>query len=128
MSPLLFSLYFDRVINFLGQHIPTSKAIRIINLVVRAALYADDVILFAPEPTSMQASVTCLVTFAATECLCISISKTIVLMGNYEATFQLQGIMKALSNFREALSQVEEARYLGLNLRTGCSCRQQALR
>ena len=47
MSALLFSLYFDRVINFLGQHIPASKAIRIINLVVRAALYTNDVILFA---------------------------------------------------------------------------------
>ena len=86
MSPLLFSLYFDRVINFLGQHIPVSKAIQIINLVVRAALYADNVILFAPKPTSMQASVTCLATFAATECLCISIPKTIVLMENCKGT------------------------------------------
>ena len=65
MSPLLFGLYFDRVINFLGQHIPASKAIKIVNLVVRAALYADDVIKFAPKPTRMQASVTCLATFAA---------------------------------------------------------------
>ena len=86
MSALLFSLYFDRVINFLGEHIPASKTIQIINLVVRAALYADDVILFAPKPTSMQASVTCLATFAATECLHISISKTIVLMENCKGT------------------------------------------
>ena len=86
MSPLLSSLYFDRVINFLGQHIPASKAIQIINLIVRAALYADDVILFAPKPTSMQASVTCLATFVATECLRISIPKTIVLMENCKRT------------------------------------------
>ena len=69
MSHLLFSLYFDRVVNFLEQHIAASKAIQIVNLVVRAALYADDVILFALKPTSMQASVTCLVTYVATECL-----------------------------------------------------------
>ena len=40
MSPLLFSLYFYRVINFLEQHIPASKTIQIVNLVVRAALCA----------------------------------------------------------------------------------------
>ena len=91
MSPLLFSLHFDRVINFLEQHIPASKAIQIINLVVRAALYASDVILLAPKPTSMQALVTCLATFAASECLCVSIPKTIVLMENCEGTIQLQG-------------------------------------
>ena len=91
MLPLLFSLYFDRVINFLEQHIPASKAIQIVNLVVRAALYANDVILLAPEPTSMQASVTCLATFVATECLRISIPKTIVLMENCACTIQLQG-------------------------------------
>ena len=44
MSPLLFSLYFDRVINYLQQYIPASKAIQIANLVGRAALYANDVI------------------------------------------------------------------------------------
>ena len=119
MSPLLFSLHLDRVINFLGQHIPAPKAIWINSLVGRAALYADDVILFAPKPTSMQASVTCLVTFVATECLPISIPKIIVLMENCEGTIQLQG---------KPLHQVEEAHYLGLNLRTGCSSRQQTLR
>ena len=91
MSPLLFSLYFDRVINFLAHHIPASQVIRIVNLVVWAALYANDVILLAPEPSSMQALVTCLVTFAATECLRISIPTTIVLMENCEGTIQLQG-------------------------------------
>ena len=91
MSPLLSSLYFDRVINFLGQHIPASQAIWIVNLIVRAALYANDVIPFAPEPTSMQASVTCLAIFAAIECLRISIPQTIVLMENCEGTIQLQG-------------------------------------
>ena len=119
MSPLLFSLYFDRVINFLEQHIPASKAIQIVNLVVRAALYADDVIQLTLEPTSMQALVTCLVTFAATENLPISIPKNIVLMENCEGTIQLQG---------NTLSQVKEVHYLGLNLRTGCSSRQLALR
>ena len=89
MSPLLFSLYFNRVINFLGQHIPASKAIRIVDLVVRAALYADDVILFAPELTIMQTLVNCLATFAATECLRISIPKTIVLMENCQGMIQL---------------------------------------
>ena len=91
MSPLLFSLYFNRVISFLEQYIPTSKAIQIIYLVVRAASYADNVILLAPRPARMQASVTCPGTFAATECLCNSIPKTIVLMENCEGTIQLQG-------------------------------------
>ena len=82
MSPLLFSLYFYRVINFLEQHIPASKVIQIVNLVVRAALCTNDLILLAPKPISMQALVTCLAIFVATECLCISILKTIVLMEN----------------------------------------------
>lgn len=89
MSPLLFSLYFSRVINFLEQHILAAKATQIVNLVIRAALYANDVILLVPEPTIMQASVTCLRTFAATECICVSISKTFVLMEIYEGTIQL---------------------------------------
>ena len=91
MSPLLFSLCFDRVIKFLEQHIPASKAIQIVNLIIRAALYADDVIQLAPKHSSMQASVTCLATFAAAECLRISIPKTIVLMENCEGTIQLLG-------------------------------------
>ena len=48
MSSLLFSLYFDRVVNYLQKHIPASEAVHIANLVVRAALYADDMILLAP--------------------------------------------------------------------------------
>ena len=48
LSLLLFSLCFDRVINYLQQHIPASKAIQIANLVVKTALYADDVIILTP--------------------------------------------------------------------------------
>ena len=44
---LLFNLYFDRVINYLQLHIPASKAIQIANLLVRAALTTDVVILLA---------------------------------------------------------------------------------
>ena len=53
MFPLLSSLYFNRVINFLEQHIPVSKAIQVVNLDIRAALYTNDVNLLALEPTGM---------------------------------------------------------------------------
>ena len=48
MLPLLFSLFFDRVVYYIQQHTRATDAISVASLVLQAALYADDVILLAP--------------------------------------------------------------------------------
>ena len=54
MSPLLFGLYFDRVVEYIKTHTAASDVLRVAQLTLQAALYADDAILMAPSPSSLQ--------------------------------------------------------------------------
>ena len=82
MSPLLFSLFFDRVIYYIQQHTQATDAISVVFLVLQAALYADDVILLAPKPTSLQVQMDLLAAFSATEAMRVSHDKTKILLLN----------------------------------------------
>ena len=82
MSPLLFSLFFDRVIYHIQQHTQATDAISVAFLVLQAALYADDVILLAPKPTSLQVQVDSLAAFSAAEAMRVSHDKTKTLLLN----------------------------------------------
>ena len=53
LSPLLFGLYFDRVVEFIKLNAHTEDAIYVPHLAILAALYADNVILRAPSPSSL---------------------------------------------------------------------------
>ena len=51
LSPLLFSLYFDRVAEYIRSRVPAGAAVYVTGLAILAALYADDLLLLAPSPT-----------------------------------------------------------------------------
>ena len=91
MSPLLFGLYFDRVVEFIKLNTHAEDAIYVVQLAILAALNADDVILLAPSPSSLQSQVTCLADFASSECLHMSISKTLVLLENCICELKVAG-------------------------------------
>ena len=82
MSPLLFSLFFDRVVYYIQQHTRATDAIFVVSLVLQAALYADDVILLAPKPTSLQVQMDSLAAFSAAEAMRVSHDKTKILLLN----------------------------------------------
>ena len=47
MSPLLFSLYFDRVVEHLHTQVCETNMVKVANMSIAAALYTDDVALLA---------------------------------------------------------------------------------
>ena len=105
MSPLLFGLYFDRVVEYIKNHTNTLDAVKVAHLTLQAALYADDVILMAPSPSSLQTQLTCLADFAGAEHLQVSKEKTLVLLENCMGKVQLEAT---------ELYEVTESKYLGI--------------
>ena len=69
------------------------------------ALYADDVILMAPSPSSLQTQLTCLANFVDAEHLRVSKEKTLVLLENWKEKVYLDAI---------ELREVTESKYLGI--------------
>ena len=58
MSPLLFGLLFDYVVQFVKQQLPPDvcgNAAIVAGVALQLELYADDLALFAPNPTALQA-------------------------------------------------------------------------
>ena len=105
MLPLLFGLYFDRVVEYIQNHTNTLDAVKVAHLTLQAALYADDVILCAPSPSSLQTQLTCLADFAGVEHLRVSKEKTLVLLENCNGKVYLDAI---------ELQEVTESKYLGI--------------
>ena len=105
MSLLLFGLYFDRVVEYIQNHTSTLDAVKVAHLTLQAALYADDVILMAASPSSLQTQLTCLVDFAGAEHLRVSKEKTLVLLENCTGKLQLEA---------KELHEVKESKYLGI--------------
>ena len=79
---LLFGLYFDCVVEYIKTHTATTDVVQVAQLMLQTALYADDVILMAPRPSSLQTQLTCLADFAGAEHLQVSKEKTLVLLQN----------------------------------------------
>ena len=52
LSPLLFGLCFD-IVKYIEQRITLADAVHVASLAIFAALYAIDVILLAPQSTSL---------------------------------------------------------------------------
>lgn len=105
MSPLLFGLFFDRVVAYIKDNTDPQDAVHVAFLAIQVALYADDVILIAPGPTHLQAQLDRLAAFASMEGLRISLEKTVTMTFNCEARFKI--------NDKE-LNQSSEVKYLGL--------------
>ena len=53
MSPLLFSLFFDRVVQHVATEVHSRHMLHIGGTPILPALYADDVALLAPNPRSL---------------------------------------------------------------------------
>ena len=53
MSPLLFSLFFDRVVQHVATEVHSWHMLHIGGIPIPPALYADDVALLAPIPSSL---------------------------------------------------------------------------
>ena len=54
MSPLLFVLYFDRVVHHIKDKVGPVNMIKVHNKSIAAAFYANDMTPLAPQPTSKQ--------------------------------------------------------------------------
>ena len=67
MSPLLFSLFFDRVVQHVEMEVQSRHILHIGGKPVPPALYADDVALLAPIPSSLTKLVSSLHDFTAFE-------------------------------------------------------------
>ena len=80
--------------------------VRVAHLMLQAALYADDVILMAPSPSSLQTQLTSLADFASAEHLRVSKKKTLILLENCTGKVQLG---------TTELHEVKESKYLGIN-------------
>ena len=53
MSSLLFSVYFDWAVQHIHQQIESRHMLQVGKMSIPAALYADDIALLAPAPTSL---------------------------------------------------------------------------
>ena len=92
MLPLLFVLYFDRVVEYIKNHTNTLNTVKVAHLMLQVVLYADDIILMAPSPSSLQTQLTCLADFAGAEHLRVSKEKTLVLLENCKEKVHLDAI------------------------------------
>ena len=105
MSPLLFGLYFDRVVEYIKTFTAITDIVQVAQPMLQAALYADDIILMASNPSSLQIQLTSLADFAGAEHLRVSKEKTLVLLENCMGKVHLDDT---------ELQEVMESKYLGI--------------
>ena len=105
MLPLLFCLYCNRVTEYIKTHMAATDVVQVAQLMLQAALYADDVMLMAPNPSSLQTQLTSLIDFATAEHLRVSKEKTLVLLENCTGKVHLDDT---------ELQEVIESKYLGI--------------
>ena len=79
--------------------------VQVAHLMLQAALYADDIILMAPSPSSLQTQLTSLANFAGFEHLRVSKEKTLVLLENCTGKLHLDAI---------ELQEIMESKYLAI--------------
>ena len=65
MSPLIFSFYFERVVEHLHTQVCVMDIMQVANMHITTALNTKDVALLAPEPTSLQSQVNFALDFCA---------------------------------------------------------------
>jgi hypothetical protein len=81
LSPLPFGIYIDRLERFLAETCPGAGA-RLAGQVVRALLYADDVVLTAESPAQLQSMLACLQTFCEASSMFVNRKKSEVVVFN----------------------------------------------
>ena len=96
---------WTEVVKYIKTHTVTTDAVQVAQLMLQAALYADDVIHMAPNPSSLQTQLTSLADFAAAEHLWFSKEKTLVLLENCTGKVHLDNT---------ELQEVTESKYRGI--------------
>ena len=115
MSPLLFGLFFDRVVAFVSTHLPADSTsdlcYSIAFLVIQLALYADDIAVLAPSVPACQRMVDHISTFCVENGLTINTAddKSQVMLLNCVGNVHVNGAN---------LCQVTAFKYLGITLRS----------
>ena len=115
MSPLLFGLFFDRVVAYVSTHLPADSSsddcYSVAFLVIQLALYADDIAVLAPSVPACQRMVDLIAAFCTTNGLTINTAddKSQIMLLNCVGTVQVYGVN---------LCQVTEFKYLGITLRS----------
>ena len=122
LSPLLFGLFFDRVVQHVQAHMETTDAVQVTHVLLWAALYADDVALISPSVPGLTRQIQAVDGFCDSELLRISFAKTKVVLVN------LQGEVTVVNKADGKIEQVEEFKYLGIDLYGNCSARQKSLK
>ena len=105
MSPFLFGLYFNRVVEYVKTHTAATDTVQVAQLMLQAALYADNIILIAPNPSSLQTQLTSLADFTTAEHLQVSKEKTLILLENCTGKVHLGDT---------ELHEVMESKYLAI--------------
>ena len=93
------------MVKYIKTHTATADAEQVAQLMLQAGLYVDDIILMAPNPSSLQTQLTSLADFATAEHLRVSKEKTLILLQNCTGKVHLDDT---------ELQQVTESKYLGI--------------
>jgi hypothetical protein len=83
LSPLLFGLVIDRLEQFLADRCPHSGTL-VAGQLLRALLYADDVVLICDSAQQLQAMLSALGEFCAANCMVVNEAKSHVVVFNSE--------------------------------------------
>ena len=108
LSPLLFALFIDEICDLLPGGVLFS------NILVKVLLYADDLVMLADNPASLQMQVNKLQSFCLTWGLQINIQKTKVLIFEARQSRRRPEENWCLNN--ERIEVVQEFKYLGVLL------------
>ena len=93
------------MVEYTKTHTAATDTVQLAQLMLQAALYADNIILMAPNPSSLQTQLTSLADFATAEHLLVSKEKTLILLENCTGKMHLD---------ETELQEVMESKYLGI--------------
>ena len=109
-SPLLFSLLFDRVVEYVKRQFPSrtrNGLFMFATVQIFLMLFADDVVLVAPSVDLLQQMLDAFCQFTTEHHLSVNVEKTKCMLVNCNGTISCYG---------KAVDNVKEFRYLGIPL------------
>ena len=116
LSPLLFGLVIDRLERFLAQKCPDAGT-RVASQLLRALLYADDVVLICDSVGQLQALLDALGEFCTANCMKVNETKSHVVI--YNSVFESGGAPTHFMYMGRQLQVKPSYVYLGLRFADG---------
>ena len=118
LSPLLFSIFFDRVEQWFEQRMEGRDGVRLAGRLLRLLLYADDLVLLAKDRIQLQSMLGLLAEFCEEFDLEVNVEKTcVVAFGAWNSRGRRRPsvfAMKGRDGSRQQVSVVPQFRYLGV--------------